>query len=284
MRQLKITPKITQRDSSTNTTIAIFKGCPKITPEKEVELSERIQQGDMEARNQLVKSNLLFVISVARQYSNRGVELTDLISEGCIGLIRAAEKFDATKGFKFISYAVWWIRQSIENAISNGTMIRIPLNKANQKRKIQRFANEFEQKNFRAPSAEEISNGVGCTEEDVWSCLRMSGTTQSFDQPFGEECDGCLYDVLEDKSSIPADSSVDKEACEKEIDRFLNTLNEREKEIIRMSFGLGTYKESTLEEIGLHLNVTKERVRQLKEKALRKIQHHPNVVLLQSYL
>ena len=285
MRQLKITKSITNRESaSLDKYLQEIGREPLVSVEEEVDLAQRIRQGDERALDKLVRANLRFVVSVSKQYQNQGLSLPDLINEGNLGLIKAAEKFDETRGFKFISYAVWWIRQSILQALAEQSrIVRLPLNQVGSLNKINKAFSAFEQKYERKPSAEELARELDMPEDKVADTLKVSGRSTSIDAPFAEGEDNSLLDVLPNADSPVADRSLINESLSKEIDRALDTLTERESEIIKMFFGIGC-QEMTLEERGEKFNLTRERVRQIKEKAIRKLRNSARSKLLQSYL
>lgn len=285
MRQLKITKSITSRDSaSLDKYLQEIGREALLTVDEEVELSQRIRMGDRRALDQLVRANLRFVVSVAKQYQNQGLSLPDLINEGNVGLIKAAEKFDETRGFKFISYAVWWIRQTILQALAEQSrIVRLPLNQVSAVNKISKAITKFEQEFERKPSAEELSELVGELPEKINDSLRASGRHVSVDAPFVEGEENSLLDVMVNTDSPMADRSLVKESLSTEIDRALNMLSEREKEIVEMSFGING-QEMTLEEIGERFGLTRERVRQIREKAIRKLRQGSRNSLLRSYL
>ena len=252
--------------------------------EEEVELAQRIKKGDRKALEKLTRANLRFVVSVAKQYQNQGLSLPDLINEGNLGLIKAAEKFDETRGFKFISYAVWWIRQSILQALAEQSrIVRLPLNQVGSLNKINKAFSKFEQANERRPSPEELAKELDIDESKIADTLRVSGRHISVDAPFVEGEDNSLIDVLVNEDSPNADKTLIDESLSKEIERSLATLTERESEIIKMFFGIG-YQEMTLEEIGDKFGLTRERVRQIKEKAIRRLRNNSKSRLLKSYL
>lgn len=284
MRQLKITKSITNRESASLDKYLQEIGREElITPAEEVELAQRIKQGDRKALEKLTKANLRFVVSVAKQYQNQGLSLPDLINEGNLGLIRAAQKFDETRGFKFISYAVWWIRQSILQALAEQSrIVRLPLNQVGSLNKISKELSRFEQEHERRPSAEELSQIMGISEDKVTDTLRVSGRHISMDAPFQDGEENSLLDVLPNDDSPMADSSLNQESLSKEVDRALRQLVDRESEILKMFFGIGC-QEMTLEEIGAKFDLTRERVRQIKEKAIRKLKGQKSR-LLKSYL
>ena len=285
MRQLKITKSITSRDSQSLDKYLQEIGREQLlTVEEEVELSQRIRKGDRQALDTLVKSNLRFVVSVAKQYQNQGLTLPDLINEGNVGLIKAAEKFDETRGFKFISYAVWWIRQSILQALAEQSrIVRLPLNQVGSLNKINKALSKFEQENERMPSSEELSEMIDVPKDKIADTLRVSGRHVSVDAPFVEGEDNSLLDVLVNNDSPSADRGLVNESLNKEIERALSTLAQREREIIKSFFGIGC-QEMTLEEIGERFGLTRERVRQIKEKAIRKLKNNSRSKLLKSYL
>ncbi|MFA5713584.1 MAG: RNA polymerase sigma factor RpoD/SigA [Bacteroidales bacterium] len=285
MRQLKITKSITNRESASLDKYLQEIGREElITVEDEVELAQRIRKGDQEALEKLTRANLRFVVSVAKQYQNQGLSLPDLINEGNLGLIKAAEKFDETRGFKFISYAVWWIRQSILQALAEQSrIVRLPLNQVGSLNKINKALSKFEQENERMPSPEELSEILDIPKEKIADTLRVSGRHVSVDAPFVDGEDNNLLDVLVNSDSPNADRGLVHESLNKEIERALSTLTERERDIVKYFFGIGT-GEMTLEEIGEHFGLTRERVRQIKEKAIRRLRHSARSKLLKSYL
>ena len=285
MRQLKITKSITNRESaSLDKYLQEIGKEDLITVEEEVELAQRIQKGDQEALEKLTKANLRFVVSVAKQYQNQGLSLPDLINEGNLGLIKAAEKFDETRGFKFISYAVWWIRQSILQALAEQSrIVRLPLNQVGSLNKINKALARFEQEHERAPSPEELANELELPKEKVTDTMRVAGRHISVDAPFADGEDNSLLDVLVNPDSPNADRGLINESLATEVDRALETLTERERDIIKYFFGIGC-SEMTLEEIGEKFDLTRERVRQIKEKAIRRLRHSSRSKLLKSYL
>ena len=285
MRQLKITKSITNRESASLDKYLQEIGREElISVEEEVELAQRIKKGDQEALEKLTRANLRFVVSVAKQYQNQGLSLPDLINEGNLGLIKAAEKFDETRGFKFISYAVWWIRQSILQALAEQSrIVRLPLNQVGSLNKINKALSKFEQENERMPSPEELAEMLDVPREKISDTLRVSGRHVSVDAPFVEGEDNSRLDVLPNNDSPNADSGLVNESLNKEIERALSTLTERERDIVKNFFGIGC-QEMTLEEIGEKFNLTRERVRQIKEKAIRKLRNSARSKLLQSYL
>ena len=255
-----------------------------ISVEEEVELAQRIRKGDQDALEKLTRANLRFVVSVAKQYQNQGLSLPDLINEGNLGLIKAAEKFDETRGFKFISYAVWWIRQSILQALAEQSrIVRLPLNQVGSLDKINRALSKFEQENERVPSPEELADILDIPCDKISDTLRVSGRHVSVDAPFIDGEDNSLLDVLVNNDSPNADRGLVNESLNKEIERALSTLSKRERDIVKYFFGIGT-QEMTLEEIGEEFGLTRERVRQIKEKAIRRLRHSARSKLLKSYL
>ena len=285
MRQLKITKSITNRESaSLDKYLQEIGKEDLITVEEEVELAQRIRKGDQKALEKLTRANLRFVVSVAKQYQNQGLSLPDLINEGNLGLIKAAEKFDETRGFKFISYAVWWIRQSILQALAEQSrIVRLPLNQVGSLNKINKAFSRFEQENERRPSPEELADSLDLPAEKVADTLRVSGRHISVDAPFVEGEDNSLLDVLVNDDSPIADRTLINESLSTEVERALSTLTERERDIIKLFFGINT-QEMTLEEIGEKFGLTRERVRQIKEKATRRLRHSSRSKLLKTYL
>ncbi len=285
MRQLKITKSITNRESASLDKYLQEIGKEElITVEEEVELAQRIKKGDQAALEKLTRANLRFVVSVAKQYQNQGLSLPDLINEGNLGLIKAAEKFDETRGFKFISYAVWWIRQSILQALAEQSrIVRLPLNQVGSLNKINKAFSKFEQEHERKPSPEELAESLDLPADKVADTLRVSGRHVSVDAPFVDGEDNSLLDVLVNNDSPNADRALIMESLAREIHRALATLTERESDIIRLFFGIGC-QEMTLEEIGERFGLTRERVRQIKEKAIRRLRHTSRSKLLKTYL
>ena len=285
MRQLKITKSITNRESaSLDKYLQEIGKEDLITVEEEVELAQRIRKGDQKALEKLTRANLRFVVSVAKQYQNQGLSLPDLINEGNLGLIKAAEKFDETRAFKFISYAVWWIRQSILRALAEQSrIVRLPLNQVGSLNKINKAFSRFEQENERRPSPEELADSLDLPAEKVADTLRVSGRHISVDAPFVEGEDNSLLDVLVNDDSPIADRTLINESLSTEVERALSTLTERERDIIKLFFGINT-QEMTLEEIGEKFGLTRERVRQIKEKAIRRLRHSSRSKLLKTYL
>lgn len=285
MRQLKITKSITNRESaSLDKYLQEIGKEDLINVEEEVELAQRIKKGDHEALEKLTRANLRFVVSVAKQYQNQGLTLPDLINEGNLGLIKAGEKFDETRGFKFISYAVWWIRQSILQALAEQSrIVRLPLNQVGSLNKINKAFSRFEQEFERKPTPEELADALDLPREKVIDTLRVSGRHISVDAPFVDGEDNSLLDVLPNNDSPIADKNLLTESLIREIERALATLTEREREIIKCFFGIGV-QDMTLEEIGEKFGLTRERVRQIKEKAIRRLRHTSRSKLLKSYL
>ena len=285
MRQLKITKSITNRESaSLDKYLQEIGKEDLITVEEEVELAQRIRKGDQRALEKLTRANLRFVVSVAKQYQNQGLSLPDLINEGNLGLIKAAEKFDETRGVKFISYAVWWIRQSILQALAEQSrIVRLPLNQVGSLNKINKAFSRFEQEHERRPSPEELAETLDLPAEKVADTLRVSGRHISVDAPFVEGEDNSLLDVLVNDDSPVADKTLINESLSTEVERALATLTERERDIIRLFFGINC-QEMTLEEIGEKFGLTRERVRQIKEKAIRRLRHSSRSKLLKTYL
>jgi len=285
MRQLKITKSITNRESASLDKYLQEIGKEElISVEEEVELAQQIKKGSKEALEKLTKANLRFVVSVAKQYQNQGLSLPDLINEGNLGLIKAAKKFDETRGFKFISYAVWWIRQSILQALAEQSrIVRLPLNQVGSLNRINKILSAFEQENERLPSIDEIADKLEQPKEKIRDAIRVAGKHVSVDAPFVEGEDNTLLDVLPNTSSPKTDNPLMQESLSNEIERALATLTDREREIIRHFFGI-SIKEMTLEEIGNKFGLTRERVRQIKEKAIRRLRHTSRSKLLKSYL
>jgi RNA polymerase primary sigma factor len=285
MRQLKITKSITNRESAALEKYLQEIGKEEmISAEEEVELAQRIRHGDQKALERLTKANLRFVVSVAKQYQNQGLSLPDLINEGNLGLLKAAERFDETRGFKFISYAVWWIRQSILQAISEQSrIVRLPLNQVGSVNKIAHEINRFEQENERKPSLDEIAEKIDLPEEKIDEAMNINGHHISVDAPFVEGEDNSLLDVMANENSPMADSSLVEESLRAEIQNALNVLNERERNVIEASYGINR-PELTLEEIGSKFGLTRERVRQIKEKAIRKLRSCSKNKILKTFL
>jgi RNA polymerase primary sigma factor len=286
MRQLKITKSITNRESASLDKYLQEIGREElITAEEEVHLAKRIKEGDQRALEKLTRANLRFVVSVAKQYQNQGLSLPDLINEGNLGLIKAARRFDETRGFKFISYAVWWIRQSILQALAEQSrIVRLPLNQVGSLNKINKAYSKLEQEFEREPSPEELAEILDLPIDKVADTMKVSGRHVSMDAPFANGEESSLLDVLVNHDSPKADSGLINESLSKEIDRALSTLTERERDVVKLFFGIGMNHGLTLEEIGDKFDLTRERVRQIKEKAIRRLRHSSRSKLLQQYL
>ncbi|NQX80619.1 MAG: sigma-70 family RNA polymerase sigma factor [Flavobacteriaceae bacterium] len=286
MRQLKITKQVTNRETaSLDKYLQEIGKVDLITAEEEVELAQRIKAGDQIALEILTKANLRFVVSVSKQYQNQGLTLPDLINEGNLGLIKAAKRFDETRGFKFISYAVWWIRQSILQALAEQSrIVRLPLNKIGSINKINKMYASLEQENERPPSPEEIASKLDMTPNDVKESMKNSGRHVSMDAPLIEGEDSNLYDVLRSGESPNPDKALLHESLGVEIERALKTLTPREEDVVKLYFGLGDKQPMTLEEIGETFDLTRERVRQIKEKAIRRLKHASRSKILMTYL
>jgi RNA polymerase primary sigma factor len=285
MRQLKITKSITNRESaSVDKYLQEIGKEDLLTADDEVKLAQRIRQGDRAALEKLTRANLRFVVSVAKQYQNQGLSLPDLINEGNLGLIKAAQKFDETKGFKFISYAVWWIRQSILQALAEQSrIVRLPLNQIGSINKINKAQHRFEQENERAPSHDEIADTVELPKDKVTEAMKINGKHMSMEAPFSETEDNCLIDVMPNENAPKADKTLLNESLTNEVERALSTLTARERDIVKYFFGIGV-QDLTLEEIGNKMGLTRERVRQIKEKAIRRLRHRARSKLLKDYL
>jgi len=286
MRQLKITKQVTNRETpSLDKYLHEIGRVDLLTAEEEVELARRIRHGANEALNTLVKANLRFVVSVAKQYQNQGLSLPDLINEGNLGLIKAAQRFDETRGFKFISYAVWWIRQSILQALAEqARIVRLPLNKIGSINKINKTFAELEQKYEREPSLNEIAQALEIASEEIKETLRNAGKHVSMDAPLGNDEEGTMYDVLTNIESPSPDKGLLTDSLRREIERVLTTLTQREADVIRMYYGLNGKHPYTLEEIAEAFLLTRERVRQIKEKAIKRLKNTTRCKLLKSYL
>jgi RNA polymerase primary sigma factor len=287
MRQLKITKSITNRESqSLEKYLQEIGKVDLLTPEEEVELAKRIKQGDQAALEKLTKANLRFVVSVAKQYQNQGLSLSDLINEGNLGLIKAAQRFDETRGFKFISYAVWWIRQSILQALAEQSrIVRLPLNKVGSLNKINKAFSELEQEYEREPSPEELAEQLEIPTEEVETTLGVAARHVSMDAPFVEGEDNSLLDVLENTATPGTDSALEyRESLRREIERSLSTLTERQCDVIKLYFGIGVEHPMSLEDIGDKFGLTRERVRQIKDKAINKLRSANRSKLLKHYL
>ena len=285
MRQLKITQSITNRESASLEKYLQEIGHEELlTPEEEVALAQRIKKGDRKAQEKLVKANLRFVVSVAKQYQNQGLSLDDLINEGNLGLIKAAEKFDETRGFKFISYAVWWIRQTILQAIAEQSrIVRLPLNQVGSVNKVNKMASKFEQENERKPNVDELAASTDLSAEKVEDALNLSGRHVSMDAPFAGDETNTLIDVLPNQNIPAADEELVKQSLKDEIANALAVLSEKERNIVESFYGING-PELTLEEIGNKYGLTRERVRQIKEKAIRHLRHNTKSQVLKAYL
>ena len=287
MRQLKITKSITNRESqSLEKYLQEIGKVDLLTPEEEVDLAKKIKEGDQEALEKLTKANLRFVVSVAKQYQNQGLSLSDLINEGNLGLIKAAQRFDETRGFKFISYAVWWIRQSILQALAEQSrIVRLPLNKVGSLNKINRAFSELEQEFEREPSSDELAELLDITSEEVETTLGVAARHVSMDAPFVDGEDNSLLDVIENSGTPGTDTKLEyAESLRREIERSLNTLTERQCDVIKLYFGIGVEHPMSLEDIGEKFGLTRERVRQIKDKAINKLRSASRSKLLKHYL
>lgn len=287
MRQLKITKSITNRESqSLEKYLQEIGKVDLLTPEEEVELAKRIKQGDQDALEKLTKANLRFVVSVAKQYQNQGLSLSDLINEGNLGLIKAAQRFDETRGFKFISYAVWWIRQSILQALAEQSrIVRLPLNKVGSLNKINKAFSQLEQEFEREPSAEELAEVLEISSDEVETTLSVAARHVSMDAPFVDGEDNSLLDVLENTTTPGTDEDLEyRESLRREIERSLSTLTERQRDVVKLYFGIGVEHPMSLEDIGEKFGLTRERVRQIKDKAISKLRATNRSKLLKYYL
>ncbi|ALO14962.1 RNA polymerase sigma factor RpoD [Salinivirga cyanobacteriivorans] len=286
MRQLKITKQVTNRDTaSLDKYLHEIGKVELLTADEEVALARRIRKGDTTALDKLIRANLRFVVSVSKQYQNQGLSLPDLINEGNLGLIKAAQRFDETRGFKFISYAVWWIRQSILQALAEqARIVRLPLNKIGSINKINKKLNQLEQDFEREPSADEIAKALEISPNEVKKSMANSGRHVSMDAPISAEEEGTMYDVMQSDDMPSPDRTLINDSLRKEIDRALTTLSRREGDILRCYFGLNSQPPSTLEEIGEKFDLTRERVRQIKEKAIRRLKHTSRSKNLKMYL
>ncbi|MGQ9621336.1 MAG: sigma-70 family RNA polymerase sigma factor [Bacteroidales bacterium] len=286
MRQLKIIKQVTNRDTpSLDKYLQEIGKVDLLTPEDEVSLARQIKSGDNDALAKLVKANLRFVVSVAKQYQNQGMTLPDLINEGNLGLMKAAQRFDETRGFKFISYAVWWIRQSILQALAEQSrIVRLPVNKIGSINRINKAFARLEQKYEREPSAQEIADMLEMAPDEVKDALKTNGRTVSMDAPISPDEENTMYDVIQNTDALSPDKNLIKESLSFEIERALNTLSIREAKVLKLYFGINMKHPLSLEEIGEELKLTRERVRQIKEKALRKIQHTTRCRILKTYL
>ena len=285
MRQLKIGDKITKRDDAALDKYLVDISREKlISTDEEVELAQKIHKGDQRALNKLVRANLRFVVSVAKQYQNQGLSLNDLVNEGNIGLVKAAQKFDETRGFKFISYAVWWIRQSILQAISEQSrIVRMPLNQVGFQSKLSKAIVNFEQENERRPSVQELADILETDEEKVREALGTNGKKVSVDAPFQDEESGSLIDIMTDETAPSTDNKMERESLSKDLDAALGTLSDRERQVLKMLFGIGC-NEMTADEGANTLSLTRERVRQIKERALKRLRESNNIDILAKYL
>ena len=285
MRQLKIGDKITKRDDAALDKYLVDISREKlISTDEEVELAQKIHKGDQRALNKLVRANLRFVVSVAKQYQNQGLSLNDLVNEGNIGLVKAAQKFDETRGFKFISYAVWWIRQSILQAISEQSrIVRMPLNQVGFQSKLSKAIVNFEQENERRPSVQELADILETDEEKVREALGTNGKKVSVDAPFQDEESGSLIDIMTDETAPATDNKMERESLSKDLDAALGTLSDRERQVLKMLFGIDC-NEMTADEGANTLSLTRERVRQIKERALKRLRESNNIDILAKYL
>jgi RNA polymerase primary sigma factor len=286
MRQLKITKSITNRESASLDKYLQEIGREElITAEEEVQLAKKIRDGDQRSLEKLTRANLRFVVSVAKQYQNQGLSLPDLINEGNLGLIKAARRFDETRGFKFISYAVWWIRQSILQALAEQSrIVRLPLNQVGSLNKINKAYSKLEQEFEREPTPEELANLLDLPQDKITDTMKVSGRHVSMDAPLASGEESTLMDVIANSDSPRADAALINESLSREIDRALSTLTERERDVVKLFFGIGINHGLTLEEIGAKFDLTRERVRQIKEKAVRRLRHSSRSKLLQQYL
>ncbi|MGP8216694.1 MAG: RNA polymerase sigma factor RpoD/SigA [Bacteroidia bacterium] len=288
MRQLKISQKVTNRETpGLDKYLHDISRVDMITPDEEVDLAKKIQMGDMDALEKLTKANLRFVVSVAKQYQNRGLSLQDLINEGNLGLLKAAKRFDPSKGFKFISYAVWWIRQTIHQALAeNSRLVRLPVNKINSMHKITQATSRLEQQYGREPTSEEVAEITEMTEDDVKMSVQNYARTISMDAPLSsEDDDGNMYDVTVDVSAVSPENELLKESLKTEVTRTLSTIPPREADVLKFYFGLGAIQQPLLiEEIARRLEISPERVRQIKDKAIRRLRHNSRSKILKTYL
>ena len=286
MRQLKISKQITDRGSGLDRYLSDIAKEELLTAEEEVELAQRIKAGDQVALDKLVRANLRFVVSVAKQYQNQGLSLQDLINEGNVGLVKAAQRFDETRGFKFISYAVWWIRQSILQAVAEqARIIRLPMNQVGAMAKVKKASALLEQKLQRRPTVKEISDSVDLAEDKVEQLLSLNTRAMSTDAPIDEQDDDANFlDVFVQEDQTQTDAAVEQESASKAIRRSLDMLSEKERTILCMYFGLGTPREYSLEEIAMKLDISRERTRQIRDRALKRLRSEPNSPLLQMYM
>ena len=286
MRQLKISKQITNRNTGTlDKYLSDIAKESLLTTEEEVELAQRIKTGDRAALDRLVKANLRFVVSVAKQYQNQGLSLQDLINEGNLGLVKAAQRFDETRGFKFISYAVWWIRQSILQAVAEqARIIRLPMNQVGALAKVKKAVSMLEQKLERRPTVKEIADAVDLPEDKVDQLMSLNSRAVSTDAPIDDQDDTNFLDIYVTEDEVQTDSAVEKESTSRAIRRSLDMLNEKERTIICMYFGLGSTREYSLEEIAMKLNISRERTRQIRDRALKRLKTEPNSPLYQMYM
>ena len=286
MRQLKISKQITNRNAGTlDKYLADIAKEALLTTEEEVELAQRIKAGDKAALDKLVRANLRFVVSVAKQYQNQGLSLQDLINEGNLGLVKAAQRFDETRGFKFISYAVWWIRQSILQAVAEqARIIRLPMNQVGALAKVKKVVSFLEQKLERRPTLKEIADELGMPEDKVDQLLNLNSRAVSTDAPLDDEDDANFLDVYVSEDEVKTDAVVEQESTSKAIRKSLDMLNEKERTILSMYFGLGTSREYSLEEIAMKLDISRERTRQIRDRALRRLKSEPDSPLYQMYM
>ena len=286
MRQLKISKQITNRNTGTlDKDLSDIAKESLLTTEEEVELAQRIKAGDRAALDRLVKANLRFVVSVAKQYQNQGLSLQDLINEGNLGLVKAAQRFDETRGFKFISYAVWWIRQSILQAVAEqARIIRLPMNQVGALAKVKKAVSMLEQKLERRPTVKEIADAVDLPEDKVDQLMSLNSRAVSTDAPIDDQDDTNFLDIYVTEDEVQTDSAVEKESTSRAIRRSLDMLNEKERTIICMYFGLGSTREYSLEEIAMKLNISRERTRQIRDRALKRLKTEPNSPLYQMYM
>lgn len=286
MRQIKISTSITNRDSaSMERYLAEIARQPLLTPDEEVDLARKIREGDMQALDRLTICNLRFVVSIAKKYQNQGISLPDLVNEGNMGLIKAAQRFDETRGFKFISYAVWWIRQSILTAIADqARVVRLPLNQVGTISKIKKELARLEQLYQRFPTVDEIAEAMDLPSYKVAELLRLNGFTQSFDAPVSTDDDTKMVDTFISENAIPTDESLMKESLVTDVDTMLSDLPEKEQEVIRLFFGLNNTHEHTLDEISVQCQISRERVRQIKERAIKRLRTARNHDRFKPYL
>ena len=286
MRQLKISKQITDRNTGTlDKYLSDIAKESLLTTEEEVEVEQRIKAGDRAALDRLVKANLRFVVSVAKQYQNQGLSLQDLINEGNLGLVKAAQRFDETRGFKFISYAVWWIRQSILQAVAEqARIIRLPMNQVGALAKVKKAVSMLEQKLERRPTVKEIADAVDLPEDKVDQLMSLNSRAVSTDAPIDDQDDTNFLDIYVTEDEVQTDSAVEKESTSRAIRRSLDMLNEKERTIICMYFGLGSTREYSLEEIAMKLNISRERTRQIRDRALKRLKTEPNSPLYQMYM